>query len=251
MNGRCRRVWGNNRRGVGLLCLVGFFLGGCGVGQSRYDAVVADMESARVDLENVRMVREALELENEKLRADNEKVALALEVMGAEIQRIKESRESEQALLDAHDAELEKVRQAQLRELQGLRREYRKLTSQNRTLRGTVRHYQKELKDVRESSLVRVPQSHNGASSAESMADENIMPGSPSGTMPLNGSTELLNLNTASVNDFVVMLGFFESMAERVIANRPYRVRGELLARKVIPVETFELVKDKMTAAPN
>ena len=242
--------WYQRVRGVGLLCIVGLFIGGCGVAQIRYDMAVADMESARTDLEQSRMMHEALERKNEQLRSENEKVALDLEVMGAEIQRIKENHEHERALLDVHDAELEKVGQARTRKLLELQHAYRKLQSRNRALRGTVRRYQKELKETRESFPVPSP-SHDAASPTESMMNENVAPESPPDTPRLNGAPGRVNLNTASVNDFVVVLGLLEPMAAKVIVNRPYRLRGELLAKRVMPHTTFDVIKDSVTAVPH
>ncbi len=218
--------------------------------QSRYDAVVTDMESARVGLEHSLTMREVLEQENEKLRSENEKVARDLEVMGSEIQRIIESRQHKQTLLNMHDAELSKVSQARARKLQKLQREYRKLQSRNRELRETVRRYKNALKEARETPPVKL-QSHHGASSAESMKEKPVTPESSPVMTLLNGTMKLLNLNTASVNDFVGLLGLREPMAEEVIANRPYRLRGELLAKHVIPNETFAVIKDRITAVPH
>ena len=242
--------WYQRVRGVGLLCIVGLFMGGCGVAQHRHDAAVADMELARMNLEESRMMREALERKNEQLRSENERVALGLEVMGSEIQRIKENREHERALLDVHDAELEKVGQARTRKLLALQHAYRKLQNRNRALRGTVRRYQKELKETRESSPSPRP-SHDGASPAESMMNEHVAPELPPDTSRLNGATGRVNLNTASVNDFVVVLGLLEPMAAKVIANRPYRLRGELLSKHVMPNTTFDVIQDSITAVPH
>ena len=250
MDSWSQRGWRDGLRGVGLLCMVGFFMGGCGVAQHRYDEVAADMEAARTELAQSRMMREALELKNEQLRSENETVARDLEVMGSEIQRIKESRERERALLNVHDAELEKVNQARARQVRTLQHEYRKLQHQSRALQGTVRRYQKELKEARESLPVS-RQSSNDVSPAESMMDETVAPTSTPGTTLLNVAPGRLNLNTASVNDFVVMLGLPEPVAEQVIANRPYRIRGELLAKQVIPNDIFDVIKDRITAVPH
>lgn len=245
MNSLHRWVRRHGIPGVSLFCLVGFVMGGCGVAQSRHDAVVAGLESVRADLENSRMMREALERDNEQLRADNEEAARELEVMGAEIQRIKEYRERERA----DGAALEKVSQARLRALQGLQRAYRKLQSENRAMQETVGRYQKELREARVSSPVTVSPSHHGASSAESMMDDNMAPESSPATTAINGVTKIVDLNTASMRDFVMVLGLSEPMAQQVIANRPYRLRGELIARQVLPPATFDVIKDRITAA--
>ncbi len=225
------------RAGVGLLCMAGWFMGGCGVAQTHHDAVIADLESSRADLERSRKKRRTLKRENEQLRTEHEKAALNLEVMGSEIQRIKESHERERALLDMHDAELGKVTKARTRQLRTLQRDHRKLQKRARTLRGTVRRYQKELKESRESLASRP-------------SDEEVLTASMTHASASTGAgaAGLVNLNTASVRDFVAVLGLSRLVAERVVANRPYRLRGELLAKRVVPDETFEVIKDRVTA---
>ena len=61
---------------------------------------------------------------------------------------------------------------------------------------------------------------------------------------------EVVNINKASVSDLVLSLGLPREMAEGVVSNRPYRLRGELVAKNVIPKSTFDEIKDRITAAP-
>ena len=67
---------------------------------------------------------------------------------------------------------------------------------------------------------------------------------------PLKGALSPVNINTASANDLVLFLGLTKNMAEKVVGNRPYRLRGELVAKKVVPKATFDVIKDRITAAP-
>ncbi len=244
MHSRCQGHWK-----VGLLCVIGLLLGGCVISQSQYDAAVADMKSARTDLEKSRMMREALAQENENLRAENEKVALDIEVLGAEIQRVKESHESERNLLAAHEAELEQAGRARAKRLQDIQHAYQQLKRQNRALRETVRRYQKELKEARESAETLQP--NNGALSTEPMTDQTAPLEPPPVSTPLNGALAPVNLNSASAKDLIFVLGLTEAMAEMVVANRPYRLRGELLAKHVVSNVTFDAIQDRITAAPN
>jgi DNA uptake protein ComE-like DNA-binding protein len=58
-----------------------------------------------------------------------------------------------------------------------------------------------------------------------------------------------VNINTATVNDLVLFLGLTKEMAQDVVENRPYRLRGELVAKRVVPKATFDVIKDRITAA--
>ena len=222
------------------------------------------MESAKIEFEKSRMMQEAVEQDNEKLRNENDKVAMDLEMMESEIQRIKEGRESERELLSAREAEVS-AREAGMAEegqilttkFRKLQQEYQKLKSQNRALKNTVSRYQKELKEVRQAKIEqagRVPK----AKVEQAVTVPNAVPpkNPPSPTKPvvvskpIKGSLALVNINTATANDLVLFLGVTKNTAEKVIANRPYRIRGELVAKKVVPKATFDVIKNRITAAP-
>jgi DNA uptake protein ComE-like DNA-binding protein len=61
---------------------------------------------------------------------------------------------------------------------------------------------------------------------------------------------DLVNINKASVSDLVLRLGLSREVAEEVVSNRPYRLRGELVAKNVIPKATFDEIKGRITASP-
>jgi DNA uptake protein ComE-like DNA-binding protein len=245
------------RIAIGLIVIAGMMLSGCIVSKNKYEAAVADMESAKTDLEKSRMMSEAVEQENEKIKNENEKVAMDLELMASEIQRIKEGRESERDLLSSREAEVVQKGQMITAKFGKLKQSHQKLKSQNRALKDTVRRYQKELKEARQAKVERVAKAP-----AESMAAK-VMP-SKSKTVvasikkptpptapvvtPIKGGLAPVNINTASANDLVLFLGLTKNMAEKVITNRPYRLRGELVAKQVVPKATFDVIKDRITA---
>ena len=141
---------------IGLVVIVSMMLSGCGaskyfpVSKKKYEAAVADMESAKIEFEKSRMMREAVEQENDKLKDENEKVAMDLEMMASEIQRIKDGRESERELLSVRNTEMVKESQMLVARARKLQQEYQKIKSQNRALKNTVQRYQKELKKARQ-----------------------------------------------------------------------------------------------------
>ena len=67
---------------------------------------------------------------------------------------------------------------------------------------------------------------------------------------PSGGPATLMNVNKASASDMVLVLGLTKDMADRVVSNRPYRVKGELVAKNVVPKETFDMIKDRITVSP-
>ncbi|HEY6972829.1 MAG TPA: helix-hairpin-helix domain-containing protein, partial [Nitrospiraceae bacterium] len=65
-----------------------------------------------------------------------------------------------------------------------------------------------------------------------------------------SGLSSSVNLNRASASDMVLALGLSKDMADRIVANRPYRVKGELVAKNVVPKETFDMIKDRISVNP-
>ncbi len=225
---------------------------GCVVSKSKYEAAMVDMESAKVELEKSRMVRKALEEQNRLLKGQNEKVAMDLEMMGSEVQRIKEGRESERALMTSHEKELEKKSRAYAKKLSVTQREFQRAKSQVRALKDTIQRYQKELKEARERDTATIAKIPPGPSPQPPLSSSKPAPRPEPApvTAPLKGALAPVNINTASANDLVLFLGLTKDMAEKVVANRPYRLRGELVAKKVIPKATFDVIKDRISATP-
>jgi DNA uptake protein ComE-like DNA-binding protein len=59
-----------------------------------------------------------------------------------------------------------------------------------------------------------------------------------------------MNVNKASAGDMVLVLGLPKDVADRIVTNRPYRVKGELVAKNVVPKETFDMIKDRISVSP-
>ncbi len=246
--------------GASLLCIAGLFLGGCVVPRDKYETAVADMETARMELEESRMQNEALKQENEKLRTDHEQAteqaSFDLEMLSAEIQQIKEGQKSERDLLATREAQLERDRAAIVSKLQEFQRGYQKLKSQNRTLRDTVRRYEKELEEARKAKVKsmapKIVKSKESTTEAPPVVAKmsSPEPAPPPVAVPFNGTAAPININTASANDLVLFLGLTKELADKVVSNRPYRLRGELVSKQVVPKATFDVIKDRITAAP-
>jgi DNA uptake protein ComE-like DNA-binding protein len=73
------------------------------------------------------------------------------------------------------------------------------------------------------------------------------MPPSPSGTAAAGG---IMNVNRASSSEMVLLLGLPKDVADRIVSNRPYKVKGELVAKNVVPKETFDMIKDRISVSP-
>ena len=63
------------------------------------------------------------------------------------------------------------------------------------------------------------------------------------------GSGQPLDLNSASESDLMELPGITRRDARRIIANRPYRDRHDLIARRIITAAEYASIRDQITAA--
>ncbi|WP_447973878.1 ComEA family DNA-binding protein [Nitrospira sp. Kam-Ns4a] len=60
--------------------------------------------------------------------------------------------------------------------------------------------------------------------------------------------TEPLDLNTATVEQLKTLPGIGNAYAKKILDNRPYKRKDELLQKKILPQATYEKIKDQIVA---
>jgi DNA uptake protein ComE-like DNA-binding protein len=62
------------------------------------------------------------------------------------------------------------------------------------------------------------------------------------------GKTALLDINSASADDLKALPGVGDAYSKKIIDNRPYAKKDQLVSKKVIPEKTYQGIKDMIIA---
>ena len=223
---------------IGVVAMVG-----C-VSQKKYEEAMAESDSAKSELERTRAQKNALEQQVKTLKDLNVKFGNEAQVAHDELERIQHGRDKERGSIESRTKELEdRMKQLSLQN-RALRQEYEDVKRHNETLKSLVARYQKELKDQSRSATGSLAPSASSLSPAAAGASA-----APAVKAP-QPMASTMNVNKASAGDMVLVLGLSKDVADRIVMNRPYRVKGELVAKNVVPKETFDAIKDRISVSP-
>ncbi len=226
-----------------------FTMAGC-VSDRKYQEALAETESAKTELATTRAQKSALEQQVKTLKDLNVKFGNEAQATRDELERIQYGRDKERGSTESRTKELEDRVKQLAGQNRSLRQEYEDTKRHNETLKSLVARYQKELKDQSRSP---------GGSLAPTMppppppGGSAMSPPAPSAAKPSEGippAGGIMNVNRASSSEMVLLLGLPKDMADRIVSNRPYKVKGELVAKNVVPKETFDMIKDRISVSP-
>jgi DNA uptake protein ComE-like DNA-binding protein len=64
-----------------------------------------------------------------------------------------------------------------------------------------------------------------------------------------DSGADLLDLNSATERKLSRLPGMLPDLVERIVENRPYATKIDLVGRRVIPDDTYELIKHVITVS--
>ncbi len=246
------------RSGVVVLLMVA--LSGCVVSKGTHQQTLQDLQATKINLDQTRVQNEALNKQVKVLKESNSKLQGDLENANSEIASLnvamgKERQGSESKLkeLDRQVKDLTKARKDLAQEL-----EVQKQRNENHLK--TIRRQQKELREREQVSLLPPPTPVKPAAPAAPEPPKAAAPPLPGGgavpsTAPkaaagLPPQAGLVDINTSSAADLTLNLGLSKEDADKLLKNRPYKTKDELVSKAGIAKATADKIKDKITVGP-
>jgi hypothetical protein len=60
-----------------------------------------------------------------------------------------------------------------------------------------------------------------------------------------------LDINTASADELKTIPGLSEAQVKKIVESRPYKRKDELVTKKILPLATYERIKDHIATGPS
>jgi len=87
-----------------------------------------------------------------------------------------------------------------------------------------------------------------GVAAAPAVAQKDAPKAGASSTTAKQMPKEKVDLNSASAEELQKLPGIGEALSKKIVDNRPYKRKDELVQKKIIPAPTYDKIKDHVVA---
>jgi DNA uptake protein ComE-like DNA-binding protein len=70
----------------------------------------------------------------------------------------------------------------------------------------------------------------------------------PAASEKAPSKTKPLDINSTPIDELKVLPGIGDAYAQKIVDNRPYQKKDQLVSRKIIPQATYNKIKDRIIA---